>query len=190
MGRRHLILASKSPRRLELLGRLGVSPDSVVPAEIDETPFKNELPKGYVLRLAREKALSIPTDNYVLSGDTVVSIGRRILPKAENISTARQCIEALSGRRHRVMTAVALKLPDQSLLQKFSETLVRFKRLHPKEIDYYLETEEWQGKAGGYAVQGFAESLIARIDGSHSCVMGLPLFETRALLKAAGFSVG
>ncbi len=183
-----LILASASPRRLELLARLGITPVSVSAADIDESPRKAELPRDYARRMAREKALAVPADAaHVFAGDTVVALGRRILPKAEDEAAARRCLELMSGRRHRVLSAVALKAPDGSLRERLSETIVRFKPLSKAEIDGYLASGEWQGKAGGYAIQGRAEGLIAWISGSHSGVVGLPLFETRALLKAAGF---
>ncbi|MXO60259.1 septum formation protein Maf [Altererythrobacter salegens] len=186
-----LILASASPRRRELLARLGVEPARMGGAHIDETPLKGELPRDYAVRMAREKAVAAEEGNaFVLAGDTVVAVGRRILPKAEDEATARQCLELLSGRRHRVLSAIALRGPDGSLREKLSETQVRFKRLSAEEIASYLAGGEWHGKAGGYAIQGSAEGLIAWISGSHSGVVGLPLFETRALLKAAGFSLG
>lgn len=182
-----LVLASASPRRHELLARIGIEPATVIPADIDETPRKAEVPKDYAVRMAREKALAVCADGaHVLAGDTVVALGRRILPKAEDEATARRCLELLSGRRHRVISAIALKSPEGTLRQKASETSVRFTRLEIAEIDTYLELGEWQGKAGGYAIQGAAEGLIAWIAGSHSGVVGLPLFETRAVLKAAG----
>jgi len=141
--------------------------------------------------MAREKAHAIAGDGaFILAGDTVVALGRRILPKAEDEATARQCLELMSGRRHRVLSAVALKYPDGALRERLSETIVRFKPLSAAEIDAYIAGGEWHGKAGGYAIQGSAEGLIAWIGGSHSGVMGLPLFETRALLKAAGFPLG
>lgn len=141
--------------------------------------------------MAREKAHAIAGDGaFVLAGDTVVALGRRILPKAEDEATARRCLELMSGRRHRVLSAVALKYPDGTLRERLSETIVRFKPLSASEIDAYIAGGEWHGKAGGYAIQGSAEGLIAWIGGSHSGVMGLPLFETRALLKAAGFQLG
>lgn len=141
--------------------------------------------------MAREKAEAAADKTaYVLAGDTVVALGRRILPKAEDEATARRCLELLSGRRHRVLSAVALCAPDGTVRERLSETSVRFKRLSPEEIEAYLASGEWQGKAGGYAIQGAAEGLIAWISGSHSGVVGLPLFETRALLKSAGFDVG
>ncbi len=186
-----LILASASPRRRELIARLGIEPARVVSADIDETPRKGELPRDYAVRMAREKAeASACEGDFVLAGDTVVAAGRRILPKAEDEATARRCLELLSGRRHRVLSAVALRAPDGTVRERLSETIVIFKRLSPEELAAYLASGEWHGKAGGYAIQGAAEGLIRRIDGSHSGVVGLPLYETRALLKAAGFAIG
>jgi septum formation protein len=190
-----LVLASASPRRRELLARLGVTPERIAPAEIDETPAKGELPRAYAERMAREKALAVRETlggeaAHVLAGDTVVAVGRRILPKAEDEATARTCLELLSGRRHRVFSAIALAAPDGTLRERISETQLRFKRLSGEEIRAYLVGGEWQGKAGGYAIQGSAEGLIAWLAGSHSGVVGLPLFETRALLKSAGFPIG
>lgn len=190
MGQPTLILASASPRRRELIARLGLVPDAVAPADIDETPHKGELPRDYVKRMAREKAeAASSSEGYVLAGDTVVAAGRRILPKAEDEATARKCLELLSGRRHKVLSAIALRAPDGALRERVSETVVLFKRLSAAEIDAYIASGEWDGKAGGYAIQGIAEGLIARIQGSHSGVVGLPLYETRALLKAAGFAI-
>jgi septum formation protein len=190
-SRRTLVLASASPRRRELIARLGIEPDALASADIDETPAKAELPRVYAARMAREKAIAVAGGvAHVLAGDTVVALGRRRLPKAEDEATARGCLELLSGRRHRVLSAVALKAPDGTLRERLSETIVRFKPLSHAEIDAYLASGEWHGKAGGYAIQGSAEGLIAWISGSHSGVVGLPLFETRALLKAAGFSIG
>jgi len=186
-----LILASASPRRRELLARLGIAPARIVHADIDETPRKAELPRDYAQRMAREKALAAGDPAaFVLAGDTVVAVGRRVLPKAEDEATARGCLELLSGRRHRVLSAVALLAPDGTLRERLSETQVRFKNLSPEEMAAYVAGGEWRGKAGGYAIQGSAEGLIAWISGSHSGVVGLPLFETRALLKAAGFVLG
>lgn len=185
-----LILASASPRRRELLARLGVEPARVAPADIDETPHEGERPRDYAIRMAREKAeAAASAEGHVLAGDTVVAVGRRILPKAENEKTARHCLELMSGRRHRVLSAIALRAPDGTLRERLSETIVIFKRLSREEVDAYLASGEWHGKAGGYAIQGAAEGLIKRIDGSHSGVVGLPLHETRALLKAAGFEI-
>ena len=190
MSSPRLILASASPRRRELIARLGVTPDAIAPADIDETPHKAELPRDYAKRMAREKAEAAASDGgFVLAGDTVVAAGRRILPKAEDEATARKCLELLSGRRHRVLSAIALRAPDGIMRERVSETVVLFKRLSAEEIDAYRASGEWDGKAGGYGIQGIAEGLISRIQGSHSGVVGLPLYETRALLKAAGFDV-
>ncbi len=186
-----LVLASASPRRRDLLARLGMEPARIAPANIDETPHKAELPRAYAERMAREKARAAADPSaHVLAGDTVVAVGRRILPKAEDGSTARHCLELLSGRRHRVFSAIALLAPDGTLRERISETQIRFKRLSEQEIAAYLASGEWQGKAGGYAIQGRAEGLVAWLAGSHSGVVGLPLHETRALLKAAGFPLG
>ena len=185
-----LILASASPRRRELLGRIGIEPQAIIAADIDETPAKGEQPRAYAIRMAREKAVAaLSPDAFVLAGDTVVACGQRILPKAEDEATARHCLALLSGRRHRVLSAIALRAPDGSLRERLSETIVRFKQLSAAEIDRYIAGGEWSGKAGGYAIQGSAEGLIAWISGSHSGVMGLPLFETRSLLSAAGFDL-
>lgn len=173
------------------MARLGIEPAQVVPADIDETPLPREIPRNYAVRVAREKAVAAASsDHHVLAGDTVVALGRRILPKADDEATARRCLELLSGRRHRVLSAIALRSPDGTLRERLSETVVRFKNLSAAEIDAYIEGGEWHGKAGGYAIQGSAEGLIAWIGGSHSGVVGLPLFETRALLKSAGFALG
>ena len=186
-----LILASASPRRRELLGRLGIEPARIAPADIDETPQPNELPREYARRMGREKALAAASaDGFVLAGDTVVAAGRRILPKAEDEQTARECLTLLSGRRHRVLSSVTLLSPDGTLREKLNETIVKFKRLSAEELDTYIASGDWEGKAGGYAIQGQAEGLIEWIRGSHSSVMGLPLYETRALLKSAGFTLG
>lgn len=191
---RRLILASASPRRRELLQRIGVIPDAIQPANIDETPRKTELPRPYVIRMALEKAVAISGDiagtdsaSFVLSGDTVVTAGRRILPKAESPQEARNCLELLSGRRHRVLSAVTLIAPDGTAQSRLSESIVQFKRLHADEITAYIASNEWQGKAGGYAIQGAAEALIRWMSGSYSGVMGLPLYETRMLLVASGY---
>lgn len=185
-----LVLASASPRRRELLARLGIAPARVVAADIDETPGKAELPRMYAARMARQKALAAADDAaFVLAGDTAVAAGRRILPKAEDAATARACLALLSGRRHRVLSAVALRAPDGTVRERLSETQVRFKRLSEEEVETYIAGGEWHGKAGGYAIQGAAEGLIAWIGGSHSGVVGLPLYETRALLKSAGFRI-
>ncbi len=168
-------------------------PDAIHAADIDETPARHEPPRDYARRMARAKAAAIKPDpgieSHVLAGDTVVAVGRRILPKADDAASARACLTLLSGRRHRVWSAVVLRAPDGALRERLSETIVRFKPLSGAEIDAYLACGEWSGKAGGYAIQGAAEALIAWIGGSHSGVVGLPLFETRALLRAAGFAL-
>jgi len=184
-----LVLASASPRRRELLARIGVVPDAVAPADIDETPYKAEQPRPHAVRLAAEKARAaakLRPDALILAGDTVVALGARILPKAEDEATARRCLALLSGRRHRVFSAIAVISPDGTLREALSETIVRFKRLTTDEIDAYIAGGEWHGKAGGYAIQGSAEGFCAWIAGSHSGVVGLPLYETRRLLVAAG----
>lgn len=190
MSALHLTLASASPRRRELLARLGMVPDAVTPANIDETPLKGELPRAYAMRMGREKALAVDAPGFVLAGDTVVAVGRRILPKTETEAEARACLELLSGRRHQVLSSVVLRAPDGTLRERLDETVVCFKRLSPEEIAAYLEGGEWRGKAGGYAIQGAAEGLVRWIRGSHSGVMGLPLHHARTLLKAAGFRIG
>ncbi|AIT78715.1 septum formation inhibitor Maf [Novosphingobium pentaromativorans US6-1] len=173
------------------MARLGLQPDAIISADIDEAHEPRELPRVYARRMAREKAMAVEvSDAHVLAGDTVVACGRRILPKAEDENTARECLALLSGRRHRVLSAIALKSPDGTVRERLSETVVRFKPLSREEIEHYITGGEWHGKAGGYAIQGSAEGLIAWIGGSHSGVVGLPLFETRALLKAAGFPIG
>lgn len=186
------ILASGSPRRLELLGRLGIVPARVLSPDIDESPLKGELPRDHAVRLAAEKARAaalLAPGALILSGDTVVGVGRRILPKAEDEATARRCLALLSGRRHRVFSAIALIGPDGKLREALSETILRFKRLSPEETEAYIAGGEWHGKAGGYAIQGSAEAFCAWLSGSHSGVMGLPLYETRRLLRAAGVAV-
>ena len=186
-----LILASASPRRLDLLARLGVAPDAVVPAEIDETPYKAEIPDRYACRMATEKAAAVAEPgSLVLAADTVVAAGRRILPKAETEDEARAALALLSGRRHRVHSAVAVTDSEGRTRFRLSTSLVAFKRLSAEEMDSYLASGEWLGKAGGYAIQGRAEALVRMLSGSHSGVMGLPLYETRALLRAAGYPLG
>jgi len=187
-----LILASASPRRLDLLARIGVTPDAVVPAEIDESVAKGELPRDHALRLAREKAQAVAAkepDALVLGADTVVAVGRRILPKVEDEATLRVCMKLLSGRRHRVLTGIALAIPDRGLRERLGETMIAMKRLSQEEIDYYAGHGEWRGKAGGYALQGYGEVYVRHIAGSYSNVVGLPVAETRALLKSAGYPI-
>jgi septum formation protein len=186
-----LILASQSPRRLELLARLAVTPDAVVPADIDETPLKGELPLPYARRVAAAKAAAVAEAGALtLAADVVVAAGRRILPKAESEDEARFCLALLSGRRHRVHCAVTLIDGGGTARHRASTTIVTFKRLSAEEIAAYLASGEWRGKAGGYAIQGRAEALVRALSGSYSGVMGLPLFETRALLTAAGYPLG
>lgn len=187
-----LILASASPRRLDLLARIGIVPDGVVPADIDESIPTGELPRQHALRLAREKAEAVSAlnpDAFVLAADTVVAVGRRILPKVEDEATLRACMKLLSGRRHRVLTGVALAAPGSPVRTRLGETTIAMKRLADEEIDYYASHGEWRGKAGGYALQGYGEVYVRHIAGSYSNVVGLPVAETRLLLKAAGYDL-
>jgi septum formation protein len=183
------VLASASPRRLDLLAQIGVVPDVVRAADLDEAPTKSELPRAHAIRLAREKAEAVAIlepHSYVLAADTVVACGRRILPKALDEAQARACLTLLSGRAHRVYTAVALIDPEGRLRERLSETRVSFKRLSEAEMRAYLAAGEWQGKAGGYAIQGHAGAFVRRLNGSYSGVVGLPLFEVMSLLDGAG----
>jgi septum formation protein len=187
-----LILASASPRRLDLLARIGVVPDAVEPAELDETPLKDERPRDHAVRLARDKALAVAARHpgcAVLAADTVVGAGRRILPKAEDEGVARACLTLLSGRRHHVFTAVAVVDAEGRLRERLSDTRLSFALLTPAMIDAYLAGGEWRGKAGGYAIQGTAEAFVRDLAGSHSGVVGLPLFEARNLLRSAGIAL-
>jgi len=187
-----LILASASPRRLDLLARIGVTPDAVVAANIDESVPKGELPRQHALRLASEKAIAVAAkepDALVLAADTVVSVGRRILPKVEDEATLRLCMKLLSGRRHRVLTGIALAIPGNGVRERLGETMIAMKRLSDEEIDYYAGHGEWRVKAGGYALQGYGEVYVRHIAGSYSNVVGLPLAETRVLLKSAGYDI-
>jgi septum formation protein len=186
-----LVLASASPRRLELLARLGVAPDAVAPADIDESPRRGELPAPYAERMAAEKAAAAAAPgSIVLAADTVVAAGRRILPKTESEDEARGALQLLSGRRHRVLSAVTVVDAGGTARHRLSTSVVAFKRLSDAELDAYLACGEWRGKAGGYAIQGRAEALVRFLSGSHSAVMGLPLYETRALLRASGYPLG
>lgn len=185
-----LILASASPRRKELLARIGVEPDAIDPGDIDETPRPRELPRDYAIRMAAEKAAAVAprhTGSLVLAADTVVAAGRRILPKTEEEREARDCLALLSGRRHRVLSAVTLVDVEGRARHKLSTTIVTFKRLTDSEITAYIARGEWRGKAGGYAIQGFAEAWVRFLSGSHSGVIGLPLYETRTLLESDGY---
>ena len=185
-----LILASASPRRLALLVQIGIEPDAVRPADLDEEPQKGELPRLHAIRLAEEKAkvvAALEPGAFILAADTVVACGRRILPKAMSEEDARYCLTLLSGRAHRVYTAVALIDPEGRLRQRLSETRVHFKRLSDAELEAYVASGEWRGKAGGYAIQGHAGSFVRSLNGSYSGVVGLPLFEVKALLEGANF---
>jgi len=183
-----LVLASASPRRLDLLRQVGLEPATIDPADIDETPHPGELPRAYAVRMARAKLAVVQQRHVgalVLAADSVVVCGRRILPKTEEQAEARDCLARLSGRRHRVLGGVAVAGPDGRVRTRLVETIVRFKRLDAAEIDSYLASGEWQGKAGGYAIQGRAAAFVAFLSGSYSNVVGLPLFETVALLEAS-----
>ena len=185
-----LILASASPRRLALLRQAGIEPAEVDPADLDETPEDGELPRVYAARMAAEKAAAVSARHagaYVLAADTVVACGRRILPKATTAAEAERCLKLLSGRRHRVFGGVEVLAPDGRSARRCVVTQVLFKRLEPAEIAGYLATGDWEGKAGGYAIQGTAGAFIPWINGSHSNVIGLPLTETLALLRGLGF---
>ena len=197
-GRLKLVLASGSPRRLQLLAQIGIEPDRLFPVTIDETPKKSELPRNLAMRLAREKAeaaiagLKGDTDYagaLIIAADTVVGVGRRCLPKAELIEEAASCLRLLSGRSHRVYTGIALVTPKGTIRQRLVETRVRFKRLSREDFDAYLATGEWRGKAGGYAIQGKAGAFVVKLVGSPSNVIGLPLHETLNLLNGEGFPV-
>jgi septum formation protein len=185
-----LVLASASPRRLELLAQIGVTPIRVEPADIDESVRRGELPRPYVQRMAREKAAAVDgAGAFVLAADTVVAVGRRILPKAETEADARACLALMSGRRHRVMTAVVLLTPGGQRRERVCESVVGFARLTSRDIDAYVASGEWHGKAGGYAIQGKAACFIRFLSGSHSNVVGLPLFETAQLLRGCGWTL-
>ncbi len=191
-GKDTLILASASPRRLDLLQQVNITPSAVDPADIDETPNKNELPAELALRLAQEKlqaVISKHTDNWVLAADTVVACGRRIVPKPQDEAEARRNLKMLSGRRHRVIGAVCVTTPVGEIHHRQVTTSVAFKRLHQTEIDHYIASDEWQDKAGGYAIQGLAARFVRSINGSYSNIVGLPLFETCGMLEGLGFTI-
>jgi septum formation protein len=185
-----LILGSGSPRRKELLAQIGLAPDLILPPDIDETPAKGELPRPYAMRLAREKAQAVPAgpDDVVLCADTTVALGRRILGKPESAGQAAEFLTLLGGRRHQVITAIAVRRGDR-LLSRESLSVVRMKRLSDAELNAYLASNEWQGKAGAYGIQGLAGALIPWISGSYTGIMGLPVAETAALLAAVGYPV-
>jgi len=185
-----LILASASARRLALLAQVGVTPNRVDAADIDESPLARELPRQYAARMAAAKLDAVaPRHNgaFVLAADTVVACGRRILPKAEDAATARQCLERLSGARHRVYGGLILRAPDGRRAARVVLTAVVFKRLSKSEIGDYLDSGEWRGKAGGYAIQGRAAGFVRRLNGSYSNVVGLPLYETMQILGGLGW---
>jgi septum formation protein len=185
-----LVLASASPRRRDLLSQIGLSADAIVPADIDETPVKDELPAQTAQRLAVEKARAVAAqegDAYVLAADTVVAVGRRALGKPASADEARQFLKLLSGRRHRVLGGISVVAPDGHVSDRLSTTLVRFKRLTEAEISSYLETNEWDGKAGGYAIQGHAAAFVPAISGSYTNVVGLDLAMARAMLEGLGY---
>ena len=197
-SRPELILASASPRRLALLNQIGIEPEHLVPAHIDETPGRNELPRKLAQRLADEKAIAarhkaqsagIAGNALVLAADTVVAVGRRTLPKAETMEEANACLRLLSGRNHRVFTAVTMITPGGAVRRRLVETRLRFKRLSNREIESYLASAEWRDKAGGYAIQGIAGAFVIKLVGSYSAVVGLPLNETVGLLSGEGYPV-
>jgi septum formation protein len=198
IGRPKLVLASGSPRRLSLINQVGIEPDALRPADIDERPKRGELPRAYATRLARNKAEAalgmVHIDDelkgaYILAADTVVAVGRRILPKAELLDEAAQCLRLLSGRNHRVHTAICLVTPKETFRQRYVETRVRFKRLSEQDIEAYLASGEWRGKAGGYAAQGIAGGFVVKLVGSYSNVIGLPLYEALTLLGGEGYPI-
>src|SRR6188472_2874220 len=198
IGRPKFVLASGSPRRLTLINQIGIEPDELRPADIDEMPLRGELPRACANRLARSKAeaalAAVKLDDeligsYILAADTVVAVGRRILPKAELLDEAAQCLRLLSGRNHRVHTAICLVTPTESFRQRLVETKGGFKRLSDDDIEGYPASGEWRGKAGGYAAQGIAGSFIVKITGSFTNVVGLPLYEATALLSGEGYPI-
>jgi septum formation protein len=193
-----LVLASASPRRVALLGQIGFEPDAFRPASLDERPLKGEMPRALVTRLARAKAEAARdqiandrdiADAHILAADTVVAVGRRNLGKPEHIEQAAECLQYLSGRAHRVLTGICLMLPDDRIRQRIIDTRVRFKHLSTAEIEAYIASREWRGKAGGYAIQGLAGSFVQKIVGSYTNVVGLPLTEVTQMLLAEGFPV-
>lgn len=193
-----LVLASASPRRLQLLERVGLTPDLLNPSDVDEIPHKRETPRAHSIRLAKEKAAratemplvkELGPNSFVLAADTVVGLGRRILPKAETVEEARDCLSLLSGRSHWVYSTVCLIAPGRKVSTRCVETKVRFKRLSREDVDSYIASNEWRGKAGGYAIQGRAEAFVRLLTGSYSAVVGLPLYETVSLLEGAGYPV-
>src|SRR6187401_823565 len=198
IGRPKFVLASGSPRRLALINQVGIEPDALKPTDLDETPHRGEIPRAYATRLAHAKASAalenVKLDDtlrgaFVLAADTVVAVSRRILPKAELLDEASQCLRLLSGRNHRVYTAISIVTPREAFRHRLVETRVRFKRLSSEDIEAYLASGEWRGKAGGYAVQGIAGTFVVKLVGSYSNVVGLPLYETVGLLNGDGYQV-
>lgn len=190
-SRQRFVLASASPRRLELLAQINLKPDAIIPADMDETPLRGELPRKLAERLAVGKCLAVAAMDdsaaFILAADTVVACGRRSLPKAESSSDAISCLKLLSGRTHRVFTGIAVRDPEGKLVSRVVETRVTMKRLSSQEHEAYLASGEWRGKAGGYAIQGLAGAFIPEISGSYSAVVGLPLYETQSLLFGLGY---
>jgi septum formation protein len=185
-----LVLASSSPRRLDLLTQIGLTPATTIAPDIDESLARGELPRDLAIRLARAKAAAVAAkspNDFVLGADTVVARGRRVLPKANTAEEARACLGLLSGTAHRVATAVTVQAPDGRYAERLVETRVRFKRLSALDIDQYIASAEWRGKAGGYAIQGRAGRFVIAIHGSYSAVVGLPLYETASLLEGLGY---
>jgi septum formation protein len=198
IGRPKLVLASGSPRRLALMAQIGLEPDVLMPAEVDETPDRGELPRTLAVRLAREKAEKVierVRDNhdlreaFIVGADTVVAVGRRILPKPDLLEEAAACLRLLSGRTHRVYSGVCLVTPKNAIKTRLVESRVRFKRLSSSDLESYLASGEWRGKAGGYAIQGLAGSFVVKLVGSYPNVVGMPLFETATMLAGEGFPI-
>ncbi len=184
-----LILASASPRRLDLLRSVGIEPTHIIPADIDEIPRDRERPSDYALRMAIEKCVAIPhhQNTFTLSADTVVACGHRILPKAESRADAAFCLDLLSGRRHRVWGGICMRTPSEKLITRIVSTIVKFKTLSPADKEFYLDSNEWDGKAGGYAIQGLAASYVPFLSGSYSNIVGLSVSDTVAILDGNGF---
>lgn len=188
MGNAPLVLASASPRRQQLLAQVGITPDKIKPADIDETPRKDELPRAYAIRMGREKAQAVhAAGQFTLAGDTVVSVGRRILPKAETAVEVLDCLNLMSGRAHHVMTSITLIGPNGDTADRLNDTRVILKRLTGEEIKAYCDSGEGIGKAGGYGIQGSAGGFVRQISGSYTGIVGLPLFETLSLLRGFGY---
>ncbi len=185
-----LILASASPRRIELLKQISINPAQIIPADIDETQLKSELPRNLASRLAASKAQKIAQEqknSFIIAADTVVAVGRRVLPKAENENQARKCLELLSGRRHHVYGGICVITDKGKEINRLCDTIVKFKRLSPQEIDQYIRTGEWKGKAGGYAIQGMAAPYVSFLQGSYSNVVGLSLYDIMQILRGNQF---